>query len=288
MSERVDRVTDERTPRIHSDQAVITLVIQRNNMAVSMIRRRQLGEAKALLKLALIGLQNQVQDVPTSYRSHTNNTTVSPQINDDEQDDGSNCPSVDEVAATLDEWMATPQNQGNHDDDISREAFFIYGEGINIPLPAPSEIQTSDSDVSYKAIAFAIFFNKGLAYQLSSKRMPSESQSRQVADIAKRLYILAFQYRYQEQSTKGTFLLAVCNNLAVLDRQWDDDHAARTIDISEPNHIGPYFEHLRELLRRFAPSPSSTPDEVALWRLFSENLHRAVFFDSMTQCAGAG
>lgn len=99
------------------------------------------------------------------------------------------------------------------------------------------------------------------------------------------------QYRHEERSCKGTFLLAVCNNVAVLhheqllSRHGKATNSAVSFSGGDPC---PHFNYLRRLLGRYAPSGRYTADEAALWSKCSQNVLQAMGFGDMSYCAGAG
>eukprot|EP00980_Cylindrotheca_fusiformis_P023079 scaffold10098_cov96-Cylindrotheca_fusiformis.AAC.4 len=170
-----------------------------------------------------------------------------------------------EKTATLDNWMLLSNRQ---DADTIQDSFYIYREGVLIPIALPNSRTTEEVAIQYKSIAFAVFFNQGLAHHLCfSAGSVLGDKMQQMAASAHQLYRLAMQYRHEEQSSKGRFLLAVCNNLAVLDHQWNPSSSAAT----QSNKISPYFEYLQMLLGNYMPTIYSSIDDLASWSMYWSN-----------------
>eukprot|EP00980_Cylindrotheca_fusiformis_P030625 scaffold25117_cov117-Cylindrotheca_fusiformis.AAC.3 len=222
-------------------------IVATNNIAVSYIQEGRYAEAQALLILALVELHKQTQDSPIMMNPPS---FLSPALHT----------PASSIAATPDDWLVPPPLHDDIDD-----SFFVYKEGIPISKPPPSASNANETAAHYKSMAFVIFFNHGLACHLSyndSSGM-STSHRNQMAASAHELYRLALQYRHEENFSTGKFLLAVCNNLAVLDRQWNPRYS---VDKNEQSKrvAGPYFEYLQLLLGNHDSSTFFTKDELAL------------------------
>lgn len=171
-----------------------------------MMRQEKYTEAQSRLASALHGLKHLSDGVSITTRP---STFVCGR--DAEQ-------SADTIP--LDDWVVGALQ----DDDRKKYgdgSFFLYGQGIILPLLLPND-QLYDCAASFKVISFVVFFNQGLAYHLpctcsrNSEHL-STDQRRTMLQSAEQLYKLALQYRKEERSSQGRFLLVVCNNLALLE-----------------------------------------------------------------------
>lgn len=272
-------------------------IITSNNRAVHLIKQGRYIEAQFYLTLALLELDTQTRDSSIMMNPPPLFCDVSCSI------DPSTMTTTDSSTTTtptmtMDEWMVASRP---HDDDANQDSFYVYKEGIPIPTPLPCD----DIAIQYKSLAFAIFFNQGLAHHLCCYSkvgiVASDPEKKgQMAASAHQLYRLAFQYRNENNSCESRpFLLAVCNNLAVLDRQWTTNPTAEatatrpattsTIMTNSKNVMGPYFEYLQILLGNCTPSSLSTREEAILWNRYVGNVLLALgwFHDTRNHACAA-
>eukprot|EP00980_Cylindrotheca_fusiformis_P013197 scaffold3359_cov123-Cylindrotheca_fusiformis.AAC.1 len=230
----------------------VSPMVQGNNIAVSLIQEGRYTEAQLLLSSVLFELQDQVEDssiMMNSFLQVPDSSTTT------------NCDSNSRLS--VDDWMSHSQTdqenertQFNDTKDTNETSFHLYDQAISIPTILND---VYDSAFFYKCISFTVFFNQGLTHHLASLKpsmmgVDEENNRRTLASTAHQLYRLALQYRYESQSVESKFLLAVCNNLAVLDYQWNPPKPS--------NNLTPYFEYLRMLLGN--PVQLSTPGIAAL------------------------
>lgn len=256
-------------------------IITMNNIAVSMIRLEKYDQARSFLTSALVELKHFSKGVSIC-------STIS--ASDEHQ-------SADTIP--VDAWMSdlsTPQHRHTLlPEDALQDSFFLYREAIHIPASAADNNNNNyDHGALSKAISFVVFFNQALAHHLLASSCSTSGKLRtRLAATADQLYRLALQYRKEERTSEGKFLLAVCNNMSVLDRQYmatTNYHHDDPYRLTSPgNTVGAGFEYLRCLLVRFRPSSSSTAAEVAIWHNYLQNVGRvmAITKQYSIKCASA-
>lgn len=247
-----------------------------NNEAVALIQLQKYGAALTILSSALKELNHQVKScsVPNTLTSSSSMITSN-------------------NATPLDQWMeiSTTKHARQHSlvapqDDSS---LFLFRDGI-VLSPLPDAIHSEEA--SYKELALVLFFNQGLVHHLcysccQQKSLTNNNEA--MAAMADRLYRLSLQFYHKgkRRPSQGRFLLACCNNLAVLKRQYIST-ASTDKDVSKDMVFR--FSHLGRLLRKFKPSPTSTREEVALWQCYMENVIDVIMIRKghTACCAGAG
>eukprot|EP00980_Cylindrotheca_fusiformis_P014431 scaffold3844_cov105-Cylindrotheca_fusiformis.AAC.7 len=263
------------SPRMTDWERTFLSVISMNNVAVSLLRLGQFKKVQSTFALALLELKH----VSKGVSIHSPHQTT--------------CPDQSSDTVRLDDWMTVP-SQEEQSDLQKLGSFFLYREGIIIPSALANDSRYS-KEALCKAISFVVFFNHGLSCHLwccSEKHQLSRKEKESMVGNADQLYRLALQYRKEERSSKGRFLLAVCNNIAVLDRQFiASGHCQFTMDaynLSTVNTVGAGFEYLRWLLRRHPPTSSSTTEEIELWKSYMKNLEVVMkTVADRSNCAGA-
>lgn len=248
-------------------------IIRENNRAVFLIREGRYREAQLPLRSALIRIQREAQGSSIMLNR------ACPVVDDQ----SSNCPISQESPALIDDWMKSSSQAALYRHDSSEDSsFFLYKEGISIPtLVEDSDNEAVDSH--YKAFAFCVFFNQGLAHHLCCNENQSPKGRKRMATSAHMLYRIAMQYHH-EHTRSSFFLLAVCNNLAVLDLQWSSvltsDRTGRS-----------YFAYQHKLLVNSFLAKTATScftiKETALRNKYWENVLRAKDCFSLRSHAGA-
>lgn len=295
-------------------------IITKNNLAVTLMQQGQYVKAQASLRAALIKLQSQTRgssimmSASNTMNHHTDAASVASSASSSQStsttasscsnsSSSSNTEGFDSLKSSLlDDWMraSTSLNRLLHHEPSEHSSFFLYREGISIP-PRQSSHEHRDIVETYKAFAFCIFFNQGLSHHLNCKEFASARRGKQLASSAHTLYRIAMQYQYEARASSW-FLLAVCNNLAVLDLQWSNHRssgaapaapnaAAAGSGRGDTDSTGPYFAFQRKLLANSfiakTISSSFTKKETALRNRYWANIHRAKDCFRLRSHAGA-
>eukprot|EP00980_Cylindrotheca_fusiformis_P014428 scaffold3844_cov105-Cylindrotheca_fusiformis.AAC.4 len=265
------------SPRMIDWERTFASVISMNNMAVSLIRCGQFKDVQSPIVSAIMELKHVSEGVSMFSRQ-------------------TSCPEQSSDTVPLDDWMSVSPRiaQEMEAHELQADAFFLFREGIIIPTSIANDCRYSHQALC-KAISFVVFFNQGLACHLrccSRKYQLSHQERQRLVSNADQMYRLAMQYRKEERTSNGRFLLAVCNNIAVLDRQFIATGACRfqmeAYNLSTINSVGAGFEYLKLLLRRFPLSPSSTIEEIQLWNSYLNNLRIVMAtVGGRSNCAGA-
>eukprot|EP00980_Cylindrotheca_fusiformis_P008863 scaffold1890_cov96-Cylindrotheca_fusiformis.AAC.2 len=244
-------------------------IITMNNSAVADIGEGRFVQAQSVLQSALAKLQVKVFDPIL----RPNGSTV-------------------KTSEVIDAWMlsaihteqATLQRNLEGHDDLT--CFFLHRKAVVIPL-VPCNHQDKERTRSYfDAVRLTVVFNLAIAYHLYSNELLETAgngrrKARTTALKAIHLYKAAMQHPHDQGSCR--FILAACNNLAVLDLQWIEASGSRN-----RNKIGRYFGFQKILLCNFClRTPSSSPQDEEVRNKLWENIQKAKFLVQSKRCQHA-
>eukprot|EP00980_Cylindrotheca_fusiformis_P022618 scaffold9516_cov92-Cylindrotheca_fusiformis.AAC.3 len=225
-------------------------ILAKNNEAVALMKTERYDEALLSVSSALAALNRHVKKLSSEFLS-------SPA-------------SMSDTEKILEHWMALSWN--HETPDLSTDSLFLVRDGIQLSCPT-SSIRIDDKTACFKAIVLAIFFNQGLVYHLShgSKSLTDERRQHMVGN-AEKMYALALKYckKMDDENTyNGDFLLACCNNIAVLKYQSTSNcFPAESVN----RDMVTRFEYLKSILCLYPIPTSSTVEEVKLWNLCMGNV----------------